>query len=244
MNDLCIYMTTHKAVPAPTDARFIPLQCGASEHDDLGILRDDSGESISHKNAYYSEMTGHYWIWKNRPSKKVGLVHYRRFFAALSRSFEYRGKQVASSDEIEKHLESYNLVFVQPLVFFHPGTSLPCSVESQYIGSVDGLDLIQARRAVAEVNSSYLDAYDFVMRNHVMIPFNMFATDWTIFDAYSAWLFDVLFTIEELIPLKTLDGYRARVPAFLAERLFTVWIGHNRKDLRLLQLPYIFFEEA
>ncbi|MBO5450116.1 MAG: DUF4422 domain-containing protein [Lachnospiraceae bacterium] len=45
---------------------------------------DDEGDSISGKNKNFSELTGLYWIWKNRiikdsnPQNYYRLAHYRR----------------------------------------------------------------------------------------------------------------------------------------------------------------------
>ena len=242
VQDLQIYMTTHKRVPVPTDPYFIPLQCGAALHEPLEFTRDDTGDNISDRNPHYSEMTGLYWVWKNTNSKYVGLVHYRRFFCGDGRTFSHSGKNVASGEELLERLSRCNFICVQPIAFFHPESTIPCSVEQQYVGC-HSLDLIQTRRVIAERHSAYLPAYDFVMRNHYMIPFNMFVTTREIFDAYSEWIFDVLFAVEQYIPWASMEGYQARVPAFLAERLFTVWIGHNRSNLHPDYRPYIFFED-
>ena len=44
-------------------------------------LADDSGDSISKDNAYWGELTGIYWIWKNVPfadSDIIGFAHYNK----------------------------------------------------------------------------------------------------------------------------------------------------------------------
>jgi Domain of unknown function (DUF4422) len=47
----------------------------------LPTVTDDTGDSIAAKNKHYSELTGHYWLWKNAPDLAVvGVCHYRRYF--------------------------------------------------------------------------------------------------------------------------------------------------------------------
>jgi len=48
----------------------------------VGFIGDDSGQNISARNPYYSELTGIYWAWKNTRQDVVGSCHYRRFFTA------------------------------------------------------------------------------------------------------------------------------------------------------------------
>ena len=76
-----IIVATHKKAKMPTQNSYLPIQVGASINPDLGYTKDNTGENISNKNPYYSELTGLYWAWKNLDSDYIGLVHYRRYFA-------------------------------------------------------------------------------------------------------------------------------------------------------------------
>lgn len=99
-----IYTLTHKIFDLPTDKTYQPLQVGAACHDDLGYLRDDTGENISSLNCYYSELTGLYWVWKNVTDMDiVGVCHYRRF---LLNEKEY----VLTKHEIENLLTEYDIL--------------------------------------------------------------------------------------------------------------------------------------
>ena len=60
-----IYVMTHKKFEMPQSPLFRPLHVGRACGEDLGYPGDDTGENISDKNCYYSELTGFYWIWKN-----------------------------------------------------------------------------------------------------------------------------------------------------------------------------------
>ena len=76
-----IFTITHVPFTPPDNPIYLPLQVGHALHDDYGYLGDDTGENISDKNPYYSELTGLYWIWKNYTcADYLGLCHYRRFF--------------------------------------------------------------------------------------------------------------------------------------------------------------------
>ena len=66
----------------PNSDIYMPIQCGkAFTKLELGISGDGTGNNISIRNTYWSEITGLYWTWKNmEPTKYVGLCSYRRFF--------------------------------------------------------------------------------------------------------------------------------------------------------------------
>ena len=74
--------------PELTDYIY-PIQVGAANTDIvLSDIRDNIGDNISKKNVNYCELTGLYWIWKNKlcvekefdDDKYYGLAQYRRMF--------------------------------------------------------------------------------------------------------------------------------------------------------------------
>ena len=57
-----------------------------------------------------------------------------------------------------------------------------------------------------------------------------------ILDAYSEWLFPILFNLEGKIDVnKYTDAYQRRVYGFLSERLLQVWVNHNH--LKVSEFP-------
>lgn len=239
--DLKVYVVTHKEVSVPGDPVYALIQAGAKLNISLGTLSDDVGDHISEKNPYFCEMTAHYWVWKNTNSDLVGIVHYRRHFSAHQYGIPYSGKSIAAGKDLAISLQTNNLILSEPWIFYHKGSHIAQSVEQQYV-LYHGFDIFVARQVVSRLASDYLPAFDFVMRNNRLVGFNMMVARREIFDSYSAWIFDILFALESAIPLSSLKGYQARVMGFLAERLFTVWIVHNRHLLRFDYRNHVFFE--
>ena len=84
-NKLKIYVATHKPGEVRHNDVYIPIHVGraiSNYKDEMTeMIGDDTGDNISAKNSSYSEMTAHYWIWKNvHDVEYVGLCHYRRLF--------------------------------------------------------------------------------------------------------------------------------------------------------------------
>ena len=99
-----IYVMTHKKCEIPENKLYSVMQVGSALHDDLGYLRDDTGDNISEKNPYYSELTGMYWVWKNdHESTVTGICHYRRYL------LNERGSILGTSD-ILNLLKNYDII--------------------------------------------------------------------------------------------------------------------------------------
>lgn len=76
---LIIGLAYHRKADWYPSAPYLPIQVGAIYNQDLGIQKDSDGENISEMNAYCSEMSASYWLWKNSQADYKGLFHYRRF---------------------------------------------------------------------------------------------------------------------------------------------------------------------
>ena len=86
-----LIIAMHKPYEVPQDALYLPLHVGSQGKESFAcsrpVTRDDTGVHISGKNAFYCELTGLYWAWKNLEADAIGLVHYRRYFTCKSRRY-------------------------------------------------------------------------------------------------------------------------------------------------------------
>ena len=104
-------------------------------------------------------------------------------------------------------------------------------VYSYYIENHHKTDIDLVRVAIAELYPDYLAIFDGEMKSTDTYCFNMFITSKDIFDEYCAWLFDLLFFLNDRIDYQSYDSYQKRVFGFLSERLLKVWIA--AKGLRV-----------
>lgn len=223
---LRIVVATHKSYRMPEDSAYLPLQVGAAGRPGLGFARDDAGENISAKNANWCELTGLYWAWKNLDADIVGLVHYRRHF---------RGRcGVATGNEIRAALEGVDAVLPRRRNYFIE-TSY-----SQYAHAHHAADLDLTRVILAERHPDCVAAFDAAMSSTKGHRFNLLVMRRPLFDAYCAWLFDILFELERRLDISSYSANDARVFGFVSERLLDVWIA--ARGVRYAELPVLNLE--
>lgn len=232
-----VAVAAHKPYAMPHDAAYLPLQVGAagkppiSEPGGSGdFARDDSGESISAKNANWCELTGLYWLWKNTSSDAAGLVHYRRLFRGA--------KGCASGAELEETLSKADAVLPKKRNYFIETTY------SQYVHAHHAQDLDVTREIIAAKHPEFLPSFDASMKSTKGHRFNMFVMRRPLFDEYCAWLFDILFELERRLDISSYSQYDARVFGFVGERLLDAWLGlvANERGLKVAELPVIHLE--
>lgn len=219
-----IAVAMHKPAPMPDDPMYLPVQAGAALHPGFGIQRDDAGESISRRNPFYSELTVHYWLWRNMDADVYGLCHYRRYFARrlLGRPMA----RLLTEAELNRLLAGADVIVPAPRLY------LIETNYSHYAHAHRAADLELTREVVAERCPRFLPAFDRVMKRRWGRRFNMLIMRREPFQAYSAWLFGVLFEVE-----KRLSGqWPERTPGYLAERLMDVWLETERPRLRQLRV--------
>ena len=227
-----VIVAAHKPYRMPEDPVYLPLQVGAEGKPPLGFQRDCEGENISGRNAHYCELTGLYWAWKNTQSDALGLCHYRRLFAR--RGIGDKRSRILGGEEIGRALQGCPILLPSPR-HYRIETN-----ESQYAHAHHAEDLVQMRAVLGEMHPEALPAWDAVMRRTWGHRFNMFIMKRSLADGYCAWLFPMLFRLEERLDISPYSANDARGFGFVAERLLDVWLEAGGQAYR--ELPYVFLE--
>ena len=212
---LRIYAMTHKKFDVPKDSMYQPLHVGRAVADDLGYPGDDVGENISHLNCYYSELTGHYWLWKNCSDVDyIGTCHYRRYLINEQ-------EKVLTKKEYEHLLKTYDLVTTKRVILnnsYHYGFSANHNIKA--------LDC--TGEVIRDLYPAYHETFQRLVHENETYFGNMFVTSKELFDSYCEWLFAIFAEVEKRINLDTNeDAYHKRVLGFISEFLLLVWVRVN-----------------
>lgn len=237
-----ILVCAHKEVALPQHEYFFPVHAGAAlAAQTLPYAPDNTGDNISDKNRSFCELTCHYWAWKNLQADIVGLNHYRRYFDfyrpfphfSPDRSFistqDFLSKPYRFPD-VEQMLEQYDIIL--------PNTrNYPYSMSTQYavFHLVDDWNIL--RDIIRELSPDYLSAFERTMdRSNQSSNYNMFITSKEHFDAYSEWMFKILFEVERRCKISPYP-VQARIFGYMSERLINVYC--ERHALRIKHVPVI-----
>ncbi len=222
---------------------------------------DDSGESISERNPWFSELTGIYWVWKNTNQDIIGCCHYRRYFTAkysfariplirfllflpgryvkktgliYTQNITWIKKMVITDREIVRIFRNHDVILPEKRKFKR-------SVREQYVRHHSANDLMIIENIIRIHYSEYLDSYHIALNNNWLYANNMFILSDFHFQKFMEWWFKILFEFEKRIDLKDYKEYQERILGFIAERLLTVWFIHEK--LRIKELPLIYMKK-
>lgn len=224
MSKIKILVACHKPCDVISNDVYMPIHVGraVSKYKDemAHMTGDDTGDNISEKNPYYSELTALYWAWKNlRDVEYIGLCHYRRFFGV---DF--------TCDNIDS--------------FFSDGTDVLMSASRfcmynrwNYLKNfVSNDDLAILQMIVKKLYPDYYITMSRYANDYIDHAFNMLVCRFEVFDKYMKWLFDILFECEKYMKLKYSPYSRARrIYGYLSEFLMPVWFIHH--GLRIKDVP-------
>nr|WP_321374797.1 DUF4422 domain-containing protein [uncultured Bacteroides sp.] len=234
-----IIVCAHKQDFFISDDLYMPIQVGKSiSNVDLEIQGDNSGDNISKKNREYCELTAHYWAWKNlKGIDQIGLAHYRRYLDFSNNSsvlLNAKPKSEVNSPKTDfnKLLDKYDIVLSN--YDYHAASN---KIHYCYKHILEDYEIL--RESLAELFPEYLPSFDHIMiRNNKASVGNMFFTKWAVFDAYSEWLFTLLFEVEKRVKLSPYD-YQRRVFGFMAERLIDVYCHYNKLKVKRCPILYV-----
>lgn len=240
--DIKILICVHKEVSLPEHPYFFPVQGGSDlAVSQLPYTQDNTGDHISQKNKNYCELTAQYWFWKNQKCDIVGLNHYRRYFDFFHKYPKYAPER--SFDEIHSFLSRpYVFPDMEALlsncdIILPSKRHWPYKIATQYAIFHIVNDLNILRDVIRDLTPDYLPTFDhFLYSDNAHSQYNMFITSWKYFDAYSEWLFKILFEVEKRLKISSYVD-QARVFGYMAERLINVYVQKNR--LKVKYLPVI-----
>lgn len=236
MNNLMMVIT-HKEYCEIDNDIYKTIIVGDKKVNITGAWRDNQGDlCITEKNPYYCELTGLYWVWKNKMDDydNVGLCHYRRYFT--KNRFSKRQKFFLGVREIENNLKNYDVIL--PEKFYWKTT-----VDKVYYLYGEGRekDLELTRQAISIMFPEYLNAFDLILKRKSASYCNMFVMSQQKVQDYCDWLFKILFYVEEHIDMTGYTQQEARVFGYLSEILLNVWI--EKKKLKIKYYPIAFTEK-
>ncbi|SFV03820.1 DUF4422 domain-containing protein [Butyrivibrio sp. INlla21] len=199
------------------------IQVGAANTDErIADITDDTGDNISAKNGNYCEITGLYWIWKNRlcdesedikDSDYFGLAQYRR-------SFEL------TEDDLRKlFCNDIDVLLPYPLMY-EPDIN---KHHERYLKDTDWKALLTA---LEELWPEYAEYFPKVLGQQYMYNYNVILAKKQVLKDYCDWLFPVLARVEELSVPKGSER-SDRYIGYMVETLETLYFMKNRDKLKI-----------
>lgn len=173
---------------------------------------DNEGDNISATNRQLCEETALYWIWKHTAEDYIGLVHYRRHFILPG---DWKQRMVDNDIDV-----------VLPIPLY-VGPSVEENYRFRHVFSDWDvlLEVLKETTNTEKINKVFGDNYYF--------PCNMFIMRREILEDYCKWLFPMLFEVMKRIGSHE-DTYQNRFPAFMAERLLTLFFEMNRDKYQMV----------
>ena len=229
----------------PKSDIYIPIQCGVDSTGlDLGILGDNTGDNISGRNRYWSEITGLYWAWKNMtPVDIIGLCSYRRFFNFKHGPFIPITKVEPKSNyseidnikipDIPRLLDKYDIIVPKKYWYAY---SIRNVCRMNY--NIEDFRVLQD--VINELYPDYSFAFkDYFERHNYFYGHNMFIMRWSDFDAYCKWVFDILLETERRTDPVSYSVSRVRLYGYMHELLLSLYIFKNKLKKYESQLTWV-----
>jgi len=228
-------------------------------------LTCDKKKNIYHKEKYYSELTFHYWYWKNilntEENNWIGFCQKRRFWidpAAINKNINYKNINKYLLFEVQPIWSNYDSIICNPIKLhgvkkmkilkrgFRSLIKDPLLLFDQNKQTIKfHFDMHHGHgnleKAISVMSSK--DREDFrkyVKKNTILNPHIMMISKTKILDKWFNDLFNWLEKCEDLFSDNDFKGYdTTRLYAYLAERYLSFWF---KKYTNYLEQPWIFLD--
>ena len=264
MNRLNIFCVTDKPLKYLEDLDINLVGVGKGQFSQKYITCT-SGENIQKKEKHYSELTFHYWFWKNKLKNYdnndwIGFCQKRRFWLQSK-------KKITSFKQLKKYIlkkppkkwTNYESIICKPIKIDNPkkmklfkrgyknllkDPSIIYDKKKQNIklhfDMHHGFGILD--KAINHLKKNERTLFKkFVNEKNSFNPHIMFISKKKIIDKWFKSLFSWLFSCEKEFGLKNLKGYdQQRLYAYLAERYLSFWF---KKNTKYLEWHWTFFEK-
>ena len=223
-------------------------------------IKCEGGENINFKEKNYSELTFHYWFWKNKfdsfsGEDWIGFCQRRRFWLKSKNEDINKPLEEIILNDIPDEWESYNAVICEPI---HLGTKFMKIVKRGWKNVIRNPKILFNLK-----NSSIKLHFDmhhgfgildkaidvlkkedreefrkYVNTRSFYNPHIMFISKKDIMEKYFSDVFPWLFECEKIFGLDNLKGYdQTRLYAYLSERYLSFWF---KKYSKYIEWPWVF----
>ena len=258
-----MYSITHRRVKFVENTNYNLVNVGKS-HISERYLNCDVGDNIIDKEKFYSELTFHYWFWKNKLAEHndqwIGFCQRRRFWTKSRIKKKNINSDFVKSNLLEiipEELNNYDSflcektfvnnikkikmlkkgirsILTKPSIFFN---SKKQSLKFQF-EMQHGYNIID--KAIELLDPE--DKYDFKLFMEREVSFNahnMFITKPQFLKKWYENVFKWLGKCEEVLGFN-FKNYETRIYAYLSERYISYWFN---KYTNCKELPWIFYDE-
>ena len=192
---------------------YINVRCGAEfdTRKNIEMIGDNTGEHISNKRMSFCELTVQYWAWKNVKADYYGLCHYRRYLSfnnelhKVSKSehdngcvgVDYLTDKIINEfkltyDGVKAMIEKYDVIACAPIDYNK--SNLEAIKASPNYHNID--DMYEAINIIHEKYPYMDDIVTEYMNSKKIRLYNCWLMRKDIFEAYSEWLFSILFELD------------------------------------------------
>ncbi len=264
MNKIDMYCVTDKDLPFLHNLPYNLAGVGKSNFSEK-YLRSDTKKNIFIKEKYYSELTFHYWFWKNllniSENKWIGFCQKRRFW--INTSSEGKNINVENINEhllekMPKNFEKYDSVICKPIslsgvkktkiikrgwknLLINPSILINEKKQTIQLHFDMHHGYGNLKKALELVDDN--DREDFktyVKQKNSFNPNIMFISKPEIIDKWFTSVFSWLSRCEDVFGFENLKGYdQSRLYAYLAERYLSFWF---KKYTNFIESPWITLE--
>ena len=261
-----IYCVTNKDLNFLRNLNYNLAAVGKNKFSEM-YIRSDNKDNIYHKELYYSELTFHYWFWKNRlknylenDSVWIGFCQKRRFWLKKEKKTKTENYYTKDDFLIEDPSQwlGYNAIICEPInlevanfmklikkgwknVIQNPSIIFDKKQHTikLHFDMFHGQGIIDKAISVMDKKDRN-DFKEYICSSNKFNPHIMFIAKPIIANLWFTDLFRWLDECEKFFGFEQLKGYETtRLYAYLAERFLSYWF---KKYSNYLEWPYTFMD--